>query len=129
MPRYEFCKICHGITKHKCWFCDMSITDYKKIDPPHGESQVKYHQYLRETWVKCRRYKMLTTGVFSLDEQLHQMWGAWRGQCAAETMAREVLRGIKFPEQFRGTELGTAIETFVVQLSADKIVALLEVPE
>lgn len=113
MVLYEFCKICHGIQKVKCLFCGLTITHYRKI----SEVQVNHYLYLRGTWLKLKRFKMLTTGVFSLDEQLHRMWGYWRGIGAAESYARDVMRGKPYPEIFIGQDLGIEIEELIGKLS------------
>lgn len=69
---------------------------------------------------------MLTTGLFTFDEELTVLWGAWRGRGAAESLARDVLRGQPFPEHFRNTKLGDDIELFVAKLSRVKLDGVLE---
>lgn len=69
---------------------------------------------------------MLTTGIFALDEQLYTMWGFWRSCGAAESLARDVLRGKPFPEHFRNTKLGEEIEKYIASLSLAKLNGILE---
>lgn len=121
MTRYDICKLCHGINHTlKCMFCKMSITDYRKMGPKI-EAQVHHNQYLKRTWDKLKRFKMITSGLFSLDEQLIGMWGVWIPQTAAVSYARDCMRGKPFPVYLNGTDLGREIENIFLLLNNEKI--------
>ncbi len=111
----EFCKVCHGITKDRCLFCGCTITDYRKLN----ESQVNHNLYLRGTWDKLKRLKMLTTGIFTLDKQLVDMWGWWKPLTMAESFARDfVIMGIPVPTYLKGHDVEEKIDEIVKLLIA-----------
>lgn len=74
-------------------------------------------------WLKLKKYDTFTSGLFSLDEQLHKMWGAWRDSdnAAAESYARDVMRGKPFPEYLRQSALAPAIEEYIGLLSVERV--------
>ena len=114
----------------------------RDLHDPRIDAQVDHNLYLRTTWVKLQRFKLLTTGDFQVDEQLHLMWGYWRPMGPAESYARQVVRGKDhdftrpdgtclhchrlpanvtqacwaYPTIFVGTALGKEIEELVGQL-------------
>ena len=115
--RFDFCKICHGITKRKCFFCGLTITDYRKI----SSSQVDHNLYLRNMWLELKKFNMLTTGLFSQDEELANMWGHWRNLSLAESYARDIMRGVKIPKILYQSQLGKEIDKIVHELSAQRL--------
>ena len=64
---------------------------------------------------------MLTTGLFSQDEELASMWGHWRNLSLAETYARDLMRGIQIPQFLRQGSLGEEINKIVHELSAQRL--------
>ncbi len=140
---YDFCKVCHGVATLRCPFCKMTVADYRLTCDVCGilrkehegvghpfnnlrhDAQVAHTLYLQRLWKKLQRYKMLTTGIFTLDEQLHGLWGLWRASNASESYARDVMRGKSFPEYLRKCDLGAEIERDIELLSHDKLVAML----
>lgn len=117
MSKFDFCRLCWGILHRKCPFCKMNITDYRKIC--HG--QVEHNLYLRRVWCNLRDFNSLTTGLFSQDEELSQMWGHWRHLSIAESYARDVMRGKTYPKGLVGSSLGNEIDSIVHKLSEQRL--------
>lgn len=138
----DLCNICWGISPDniRCMFCKKKMSDHKltcdlcgvqqkdhgnlghRFNNLHHESQINHTLYLKRIHNRLRHFKMLTSGVWTIDEQLTRMWGPWREMTAAESYARDVMRGKQFPEYLRGTDLGGEIEVMVSQLCHDSLI-------
>ncbi len=129
MRRYDFCQICHGINKLRCLFCHMNIAEYRKLGKQQA-MQVEHNLYLKKTWEKLKKYSMITTGNFPLDEELRRMWGHWLGKMtAAMRYALDIMRGDQYPEYLRGKDLGKDIDSILEKMTKGEINNLLEKEE
>lgn len=73
----EVCRHCRGNAKKnlqvlRCGVCKMTHQDYKDRNL---EAEIEEWNYLHQTWLKCRLYKTVTTGVSTLDNVLERLFG------------------------------------------------------
>ena len=71
------CRHCCGnpdrwLQKFRCPLCKKSKQDYKDANL---EAEVNEMTFLRETWLKCKTYVQVTTGIKRLDCILTILWG------------------------------------------------------
>lgn len=71
------CRHCCGnsdrwLQKYRCPLCKKTKQDYKDANL---EGEVNEMTFLRETWLKCRQYVQVTTGIKRLDCVLTILWG------------------------------------------------------
>lgn len=73
----EVCRCCRGnahvvLNKFRCSLCKKSHKDY--VDAGL-EAEVEEFKYLHLTWIKCKAYKQVTTGIKKLDLVLVLVFG------------------------------------------------------
>jgi hypothetical protein len=61
------------LQRFRCPLCKKSKQDYKDANL---EQEVNEMEFLRETWLKCKNFKQITTGVARLDLVITILWGA-----------------------------------------------------
>ena len=73
----EMCRLCIGnsrrwLDKHRCPLCRKTHQDYKDANL---EREIEEMTFLRQTWIKCREFVQVTTGVKRLDLVITVLWG------------------------------------------------------
>lgn len=73
----EVCRLCRGnpvknAARYRCQLCKRNAKDYKDANL---EREVIEMEYLHQTWLKCRAFKQITTGIRKLDFALQSLFG------------------------------------------------------
>lgn len=112
------CKLCRGdsarvLGRHRCGLCKKTRKDYCDANL---EREVAEVTFLREVWLKAKKFQQNTTGTSKLDLVITLLFGAphsgrWRDYSTAPDAARfnlasgVVVRSCQLPEQYVGPEL------------------------
>ncbi len=67
----QFCRVCRGL-HDKCMIC-RHPQDIKNLFP----DLVAHSRYVRKTWEKLKKFRMLTTGCDTVDRECYRMFGPW----------------------------------------------------
>lgn len=65
------CRACYNIPKGKCKICKKSKRDY---DP----RTVEQIQFLRDTFLRCQKFRQESCGDPNIDAQMKHIWGEWK---------------------------------------------------
>ncbi len=66
-----FCSVCRGL-HDKCMIC-RHPQDIKNLFP----DLVAHCRYVRKTWEKLKKFRMLSTGCDAVDRECRRMFGPW----------------------------------------------------
>lgn len=77
IPGFD-CKVCHGFSRTKCWFCGNKAKLKKNMTPRElsdFESWEEEISYLRSTYVKMIKNRSKTTNCKTLDDKIKKYIG------------------------------------------------------
>lgn len=97
----NFCKHCQCLQEKTCPYCKKNRAIWKK---EMGLSWGHY-LYLRNTWKKLQRFKMISTGNIHVDQQLIEMFGKWRKD-AMHCIVMDLIIGPMIKKKQRKFNLG-----------------------
>ncbi len=74
---HEICRLCRGnadktLGYFRCKACKQSKKDYETKGLQYEREEF---EYLHLTWLKCKGYKQITTGIAKLDFLLEMLFG------------------------------------------------------
>ena len=69
----KFCKVCRGMNPGSCIICKNTQTVMKATFPELVEHSI----YIRDTWLKLRKFNMETSGCKEVDKEALRMFGPW----------------------------------------------------
>ncbi len=113
MRMHQICKLCRGdaarvLDKQRCGLCRKTHKDYKDANL---EREIEEFKFLRETWLRCKKFTQNTTGTSKLDLVIHLLFGKphdgiWRdytldpkaGSYGIDSGV--VIRSVQLPEQY-----------------------------
>lgn len=73
----EICRLCRGnptkvCDRYRCVLCKRTSKEYKEAGL---EREVEEFNYLKQTWLKVKMYKQITTGIRKLDLAIQLLFG------------------------------------------------------
>jgi hypothetical protein len=75
------CKICHGISKDKCFICGQKCPKMKDLNDKQKLQLTAWKEevaYLRRLFLKLIALKQVSTGSEDVDAKIERVIGNWR---------------------------------------------------